>query len=64
MIDFWLTSDRWKNTITNIETDIYANLTADHYPMLIYARTKLQHIQMITDNYGVVPKLPHSFFVM
>ena len=25
MIDYWLTSNRWKNKITNIETDINAN---------------------------------------
>ena len=44
MIDYHCTQTRWKNTVKNIETDIYANITSDHYPQWSTIQTKLQAI--------------------
>ena len=35
MIDYWITPNRWKNTVSNIETEPKANITTDHLPMKI-----------------------------
>ena len=44
MIDYWLTSNRWKNCVTNAETEHNANLTTDHLPMTVTIRNKLAKI--------------------
>ena len=44
-IDYWLTQNRWKNTIVNIETDPTANITTDHIPMIVTIKTKLRAIK-------------------
>lgn len=44
MIDHWPTETRWKNTITNAETEAGANITTDHLPMIITHKTKLARI--------------------
>ena len=42
MIDYWLTHNRWKNSVTNVETDPIANITTDHLPMIITTRVNLK----------------------
>ena len=41
-LDYWLTINRWKNSVKNVETDITANITTDHFPMIATIRTKLK----------------------
>ena len=40
-LDYWLTCNRWKNSVKNVETDITANITTDHFPMIATIKTKL-----------------------
>ena len=56
VIDYVLIGDRWNNGISDIETDIYANIATDHYPQIIKARFKLkgvQHMKIKRDKYDI-----------
>ena len=44
MIDYHCTISRWKNTVMNVETDMYANITSDHFPQRSTIKTKLKAI--------------------
>ena len=44
MIDYWITANRWKNTISNIETEPKANITTDHLPMKASMKIKLKNL--------------------
>ena len=44
-MSYTLTPDRWKNSITDIESDTRANLNTDHFPLYFTIRVKLKQIQ-------------------
>ena len=41
-IDYWLVSQRWKNSIANCDSDITANVKSDHCPLTITINLKLK----------------------
>ena len=41
-IDYIAIQHRWKNSITNIESDSKANVTSDHYPLIATIKIKLK----------------------
>jgi hypothetical protein len=44
-IDFVIVSHRWRNSITDVESDTRANLNTDHFPFSFTIRIKLKQIQ-------------------
>jgi hypothetical protein len=40
--DYWLIGRRWRNMITNAETEPNANISTDHDPLIITATFKLK----------------------
>ena len=44
-IDFIITPRRWRNAVTNIQTDPVANINTDHLPMIVMIRTQLAKIK-------------------
>ena len=46
-MDYWLTTNRWKNTVVNMESDTKANIDSDHHPVMGTLETKLEetHLQ-------------------
>ena len=41
-LDYWLTQQKWKNSVINCEADPDANLDTDHYPLIATIRVKLK----------------------
>ena len=41
-LDYILVQNRWKNSITNLESDVYANIASDHFPLWMRIRIKLK----------------------
>jgi len=41
-IDYCLTTDRWKNSVTDAESDVHANINSDHYPVKFKVRIKFR----------------------
>ena len=44
-IDFILINNRWKNSITNAESDTRANINTDHFPLIFVTGIKLKNIK-------------------
>ena len=44
-IDFIIAARRWRNSVTNAESDAGANIDSDHYPVIATLRIKLKAIQ-------------------
>lgn len=44
-LDYILTKERWKNTVKNCESNAYANMASDHFPLIVTVRIKLKAIQ-------------------
>ena len=44
-IDYVIVSHRWRNSITDIETDTKANLHSDHFPLHFTIRIRLKQVQ-------------------
>jgi len=44
-LDFVVVPRRWKNSVTNVESDTQANINSDHYPLTIDIKAKLKAIQ-------------------
>lgn len=42
--DYILTPTRWRNSVTNVEADHYANIQTDHYPVVADIRLELEAI--------------------
>ena len=40
-LDYCVTTERWKNTVQDVESDMKANITSDHYPLWWKTRLKL-----------------------
>jgi endonuclease/exonuclease/phosphatase family metal-dependent hydrolase len=43
-INYILTERRWRNTITNVESDTRANIYSDHFPLTFTTNIKLKAI--------------------
>ena len=41
-LDYWAVTSRWKNTVTNMESDTQANIHTDHYQVIGIFITKLR----------------------
>ena len=41
-LDYWLTPQRWKNSVLNCESDRHANINSNHYPLTVTLRLKLK----------------------
>ena len=42
MFDYIIVGERWKNSIIDCESDMYANVSSDHGPVKATARVKLK----------------------
>lgn len=46
VLDYFLTPNRWKNIVTNIESDTQANITSDHFPIWAQINIRLKAAQI------------------
>ena len=44
-LDYVLCQDRWKNTVIDTESDVYAALNTDHFPFISHIRIKFKNIK-------------------
>jgi len=41
-IDYCLTTERWKNSVLDAESDVHANINSDHYPIRFKVKVKFR----------------------
>ena len=44
-IDYVLSMRRWKNAVTDVESDVGANINTDHAPLMAKIRIKLKNVK-------------------
>ena len=44
-IDYSIVGKRWRNTVQNAESDTWANIHSDHYPVICAVRLKLKALK-------------------
>ncbi len=45
-INFVIVANRWKNIVLNVESDVHANISTDHYPLMAKLKIKLKAMKL------------------
>ena len=48
-LDYVIAGERWKNTVENVESDVFANIDSDHSPLIYTIRVKLKGVHRMRD---------------